>query len=213
MKSILPVAILEDQPDIAQNLQEALSADDELRLLAVYSSAEEALKGNLINRVVRVFLVDLSLPGLDGIQFIVAAKKLYPQAEFLVHTILDSGDKLYASLSAGALGYVLKGCSSQELINALKMVAKGNTLVSPRMATKLMRFFAQVTGPVTPLSEREKDILTGLKNGLSYDEIAASRFLSTHTVHTHIKKIYRKLHVGNRNDAIQKALTFKVIDD
>lgn len=207
----ITIAILEDQPDIAANLCSIIAEDPELDLLAVYSSSEEALQDTLPGKNIDVFLVDLGLPGLDGINFIAQAKGLCPQAHFMVHTVLENGEKLWSALAAGAIGYVLKGSHRSEITEGLKIVARGNTLLSPRMAAKLIRFFSDITGPVTPLTKREMDILQGLKSGSTYEEIAEARFLSPHTVHTHIKNIYQKLHVNNRDDAVKKAVAFRLI--
>lgn len=211
MNNKITIAILEDQPDIAANLCAIIAEDPELHLSAVYSSSEEALHDRLSEKNIDVFLVDLGLPGLDGINFIALARELCPQAHFMVHTVVESGEKLWSALAAGAIGYVLKGSRSREIIEGIKIVARGNTLLSPRMAAKLIRFFGEITGPVNPLTKRELDILQGLKSGYTYEEIAEARFLSPHTVHTHIKNIYQKLRVNNREDAVKKAVAFKLI--
>lgn len=211
MKKPVRVVILEDQPIIGASLRTIIDEDQELAFVAWYSSTEEALEDRLDEKDIDVFLVDLGLPGLDGVNFIVLAKKLCPQAHFMVHTISESGDKLWSALGAGATGYVLKGCSSRELTEGLKVVARGNTLLSPRMAVKLIRFFDAMSVPANPLTKREMDILQGLKSGNSYEEIATERFLSPHTVHTHIKNIYRKLHVNNREDAVKKAVAISLL--
>jgi DNA-binding NarL/FixJ family response regulator len=211
MKNKITVAILEDQADIADNLCTLINKDQDLELLAVYASSEEALQDGLSGKNIDVFLVDLGLPGLDGINFIALAKGLCPQAHFMVHTVSESGDKLWSALAAGAIGYVLKGSQGKEITEGLKIVARGNTLLSPRMAAKLIRFFGAITGPVNPLTKREMDILQGLKSGYTYEEIAEERFLSSHTVHTHIKNIYQKLHVNNRDDAVKKAVVFRLL--
>ncbi|MFH0785311.1 MAG: response regulator transcription factor [Pseudomonadota bacterium] len=213
MKNAIKVAILEDQPDISANLCALITEDQDLELLAVYSSSEEALEDNLRQKNIDVFLVDLGLPGLDGINFIAKAKRLCPQANFMVHTVSESGEKLWSALAVGAIGYVLKGSHREEILEGLKIVARGNTLLSPRMAAKLIRFFSTIAGPISPLSKREMDILQGLKSGHTYGEIAETRFLSPHTVHTHIKKIYQKLNVTNRADAVIKAAAFNLLTE
>lgn len=207
------IAILEDQIDVAAYLGKIISADPRLEIRAVFSSTEEALLTRLPDLDIDVFLVDLGLPGLDGVSFITQAKMLSPQSHFMVHTVTESSEKLWAALAAGAIGYILKGSHGQEVIEGLKIVAKGNTLLSPRMAAKLIRFFGAISGPTNPLTRRETDILNGLKSGKTYEEIAEVRFLSPHTVHTHVKRIYQKLHVSNRDEAVRKAVAFKLLAD
>lgn len=211
MKDPVRVVVLEDQPSIAANLCTIIGEDQELTFVAQYSSSEEALQDNLDEQGIDVFLVDLGLPGLDGINFITHAKQLCPQAHFMVHTVSESGEKLWSALAAGATGYILKGSTSPEITNGLKIVARGNTLLSPRMAAKLIRFFGDIAGSANLLTKREMDILQGLKAGSSYEQIAEARFLSPHTVHTHIKNIYRKLHVNNREDAVKKAVAISIL--
>ena len=211
----ITVAILEDIPDIAENLSQVILGDSELQLSATFASSEEALKSNLAQFGIDVFLVDLGLPGLDGVHFIDQARKICPVANFMVHTISENGSKLWSALAAGATGYVLKGCADSEIIEGIKIVARGNTLLSPRMASKLIHFFGSVTEITTDtiplLTKREIDILQGLRSGRTYEEIAESRFLSTHTVHTHVKNIYQKLKVNNKIDAIRKATIFDMV--
>ena len=153
MTQRIKVAILEDQADIAANLCSMVNEDPELALVAAYSSSEEALQERLAEQEIDVFLVDLGLPGLDGINFIATAREILPQTQFMVHTISEAGGKLWSALAAGAIGYVLKGSHAGEIIEGLKIVARGNTLISPRMAAKLIRFFSEISSPLGPLSK------------------------------------------------------------
>lgn len=213
MEKTISVVIVEDQLDIGEHLRAIISATPDLAVHAHFSSAEDALQAGLAETAVDVFLVDLGLPGMSGIHFIAQARQCCPSANFLVHTIAENGDQLWSALAAGAIGYILKGCSNTELVEALRLVALGNTLLSPRMAAKLVRFFSTIADPVSPLTNREMDILNGLKSGQTYEQIATNRFLSPHTVHTHIKNIYQKLSVNNREDAVKKALVFGLLKD
>lgn len=213
MEKDIAVAILEDQADVAERLVRVIEVSSGMRMVGLYGSAEEAMHDDLSGKGVDVFLVDLGLPGLNGIQFISQAKVCCPEARFLVHTIAEGGEKLWSALAAGALGYVLKGCPASELVEGLRIVSRGNTILSPRMAAKLHRFFTSIAAPVSPLTKREVDILEGLKSGMTYEEIAARRFLSPQTVHTHVKNIYKKLSVNNREDAVKKGIAFQLISD
>lgn len=212
MNDVIKIAVLEDMPDIAENLQQIISAAPGLSLVAQYFTAEQALADFLENSQVDVFLVDLGLPGIGGLGFIRRAKELNSSAQFLVHTVSCSGKDMINTLAVGAVGYVLKGSSADELVNSLRVVAGGGCLLSPRMANELVRFFSDLNKPKDILTAREGEVLKGLKFGQTYEEIAQQLFVSIHTVHSHIKKIYRKLNVKNRDDAVKSAVLFKLVD-
>lgn len=115
------------------------------------------------------------------------------------------------ALASGAVGYVLKGSSDAEICNSLKVVASGGSLLSARMARRLVHFFSEANSPRKILTPKEIEVLNRLKAGLTYAEIAKAQGVSPHTIHTHVKNIYRKLNVGNREDAVKNAVLFDVI--
>lgn len=212
MNKPIRVAILEDLLEIAEQLKNILDQDVEISLVAHYLSAEEAIRSDLPSQRIDVFLVDLGLPGIDGLAFIERCRKLCPAAQYVVHTVSESSKDLMAALSAGAVGYVLKGSGDIEICNSLKIVAKGGGLLSPRMARRLVKYFSEAQSPKEVLTPTEINVLKKLKTGLTYAEIAELNSVSQHTIHTHVKNIYRKLNVGNREDAVKNALLFDVID-
>lgn len=208
MSEKIRVAILEDVAEIAEHLISIVTNDIDLVFVAHYPSAEAAIQDDLSGRLIDVFLVDLGLPGVDGIAFIARARQLCPSAQFVVHTVSESSKDLMAALAVGAVGYVLKGSSEAEISNSLKVVAKGGSLLSPRMASRLVRFFSDVSTPREVLTPREEDVLKKLKTGMTYAEIAVDCVVSQNTIHTHVKNIYRKLNVGNREDAVKNSILF-----
>jgi len=210
MIKYIRIAVLEDVAEITEQLTHIISNDPELKLVSHYSSAEEALEEDLTELKIDVFLVDLGLPGMNGIDFIAWAKKECPTAQFLIHTVSDSSKDLMAALAVGAVGYVLKGSSPEEICNGLKIIAKGGSLLSPRMASRLAGFFNDIQSPKKVLTPTEVDILKKLKTGMTYAQVAEENVVSPHTIHTHVKNIYKKLNVGNRENAIKHAVFFDV---
>ncbi|MBV6493313.1 MAG: Transcriptional regulatory protein DegU [Turneriella sp.] len=174
---------------------------------AVFQKCEDALpfieRGNTW-----LTILDLGLPGLSGASAIKAVKKANPEGEILIHSIYDSGDEIFTALQAGASGYLLKGCNSIELVEALKQIEAGGAPMSYSIARKVASFFTKLTPKEKPtteegtLTERENSILRRLSEGYAYKDIAQLAGISVHTVHTHIKNIYRKLEVHSRAEAV-----------
>ena len=212
MSDLIKIVILEDIPEIAAGLKRIVSQASGFDLVALYPSAEAALLDGLGAKEVDVFMVDLGLPGIDGIGFIRQVRPLFPKAHFVVHTVSESGKDLMAALAAGAVGYILKGSNAKEICSCLEIVAKGGSLLSPRMASRLVRYFSEVNAPRDILTPKELEILRELKTGLTYDQIAEKHFVSKHTVHTHIKRVYRKLNVNTRDEAVRSGVLFSMME-
>jgi DNA-binding NarL/FixJ family response regulator len=143
---------------------------------------------------------------MSGVELIRRVKRAYPDMDIMAFTIFEDRDTVFAAIKAGASGYILKGSSPRELLEALTSLSQGGAPMSPKIARKVIREF-QPAGDeqVSPLSHRELEILKSIEQGLSYKEIADRRCISPHTVHTHIKNIYEKLQVKDRPNAILKA--------
>jgi DNA-binding NarL/FixJ family response regulator len=156
---------------------------------------------------VDVMLADLSLPGASGVDLIAAATVRNPQLHTLVHTIHDDRESLFAALRAGAVGYVIKGMPVPETLEAIRAVAIGTPTLSPSVARFLIEEFRSrsTTNPEEALSPREVDRLKLSAQGLIYKEIGERLSISPGTVHSHIKRIYRKLQVGSREQALRRA--------
>lgn len=198
--SKIRVVVIEDQDDIAENVERMLVGSETVEMIARYGSAEDAL-GGIERSEADVYLVDLGLPGMSGVDFIEQAS-VKSKAEYIVHTISDNSKDLRDALSVGAVGYVSKGCQKKELIESIETVAAGGTLISPRMARQLCHFFKDIGRGKDILTKTEMEVLEKLKDGLSYIAIADMQHVSVSTVQSHIKNIYKKLNVNNRRDAI-----------
>ena len=210
MSGITRIYLIEDDAAILRFVESALRQRPDLRLVGHsnnYAHAEVMAPNSLAD----VFLVDLGLPdgrGEDLLRQLAAAK---PDAELLVFTVFGDESRLIHALQAGATGYVLKGCSERELIEAIEHIREGGAPISPLLARMLLKQFraAEATpgldGPTPTLSERETDVLRLVAQGYVNKEIAQRLGIGVATVSTHIKSLYRKLAVHTRVQVVRAA--------
>jgi DNA-binding NarL/FixJ family response regulator len=160
-----------------------------------------------------VILMDINIPGINGIEAVKEIKTNFPHIQVCMQTVFEDDGKVFASLCAGASGYILKNTVSEKIIQAIKEVAEGGAFFTPSIANKVLLNFQQKPemAEFIQLSEREKEILKLLVDGLSYKMIADKVALSFHTIHSHIRNIYEKLHVNSKGEAVAKALKQKLI--
>lgn len=149
----------------------------------------------------QVVLMDIHMPNVNGLEGLVAIKQAFPEVKVLMQTVFDDSDKVFNSIRNGASGYILKKDPPQRILQAIHEVYEGGAVMNPGIAQKVLDFFhpKQFSGP---LSERETEVLTLLAEGLSYKMVADRLGLSFHTVNTHTKNIYEKLHVASLGEAI-----------
>ena len=197
--------IVEDDELLLQNLKFLLGAEKDIELLDGYTTAEDALSC-LEKARPDIILLDLELPGMHGIEFIRRAKSKMPDVEILVHTIYGDKKNVFSAIKAGASGYILKGATPRELIEALYEQYQGGAPMSPRIARAVIREFHDYQAEEEfILTKRETVILRQIEEGYTYKEIAQRCNISPNTVHTYVKKIYQKLHAKSRKEAILKA--------
>ncbi len=163
-----------------------------------------------------VIVMDIQMPGMDGIQGVAAIKARYPKARVLMQTVFEDEEKVFDAICAGASGYILKTARPDEIVQAIRDVHQGGSPMTPSIAAKVLaRFRTLEDQPARSgdhdLSEREHEVLKLLANGLSYKMIAAELNISYHTVDSHIRKIYEKLHVSNSTEAVSKAFRDRLI--
>ena len=200
------VAIVEDHEKTREYLAALFGGADGIELAGVYGNGGDAI-GSLAESSPDVFIVDLNLPDMSGIDVIRTLREKVPRLEILVLTIHENREHLFLALQAGATGYLVKGTSSGEIINAVSMLMAGGAPMSPVVARYVIEEFQDVKGAreSSTLTRREREVLQGIASGLSEKKLADSLSLSPHTIHTHIKKIYRKLQVNSRAEAVLKA--------
>lgn len=201
------VSIVEDNHDIRTGLKLIINSSNELICENIFSNAEDAIR-SLENNNSDVVLMDIDLPGMNGIEAIKKLKLICPGSQFMMLTVYEDDDMIFKSLQAGANGYLLKKSSATQIVQAVMDLHLGGSPMSPGIARKVLNAFNKQPEKPKPdyqdLSEREKDIVNGLALGFRYKEIADKLFISPETVRTHIRNIYQKLQVQSRTDAINK---------
>lgn len=202
------IALVEDDPILRSTLAEVLSSSPKWRLTGSYPSAEEAVEA-MIKEPPEVILMDIQLPGMSGIECTAQFKSAHPGTLVLIVTVYDNNDRVFKALAAGASGYLLKRDAPDKLLESLEDLLAGGSPMSGAIARKVVSYF-QNSGPAPTteqnLSPREKQILDLLVEGLIDKEIAHELGISRETVRTHLGKIYHKLQVRSRTEAVVKYL-------
>jgi DNA-binding NarL/FixJ family response regulator len=204
----IEVALVEDRDEIRAQFAHTIGRSPSLHLMRTYPDGESAL-ADLPARRPDVVLMDINLPGLDGVECVRQLKTKMPDVQFVMLTIYEDGPRLFQSLMAGASGYLLKRTPPQKLLTAIQEVHEGGVPMTPEMARRVIRHFQQVPQPAPELQwlgPRERQVLQQLAQGFRYKEIEERLSMSTGTLRTHVASIYRKLHVHSRTEAVVKYL-------
>lgn len=201
------IAIVEDDNEIRQTLNLIIDGSTGFTCKYAFPDGESAM-ASIGNLPVDIVLMDIDLPGKSGIEVTRQLKRENADLDIIMLTVQSDDDSIFESLCAGASGYLLKDTSPAELLVHIREVFDGGSPMSSSIARRIISSFRVIENP---LSNRETEILRMLSKGLNYKEIAEKTFLSPHTVKSHIKNIYSKLHVGNRAEAIYKAIKQKLI--
>jgi RNA polymerase sigma factor (sigma-70 family) len=201
----ITVSIVEDNDKLRGTLARVLNRADGFRCVSQYGSAEDALK-DLPNVKPEVVLMDINLPGMNGVECVRQLKPLLPQTQVMMLTVYEDTENIFKALAAGANGYMLKRTSTKELIEAIHEVKRGGSPMTMHIARKVVQSFQKAALSTETLSEREQQVLDLLSQGLIYKEIAEKLGISYETVHTYIRRIYEKLQVRTRTEAVAKFL-------
>src|SRR5687767_1935871 len=203
----ITLAIVEDLKEVREGLKQFISLNPEFKVLDTFSTAEEALF-DIPKLKPDIVIMDINLPGMNGIECIRLVKDKSPSTQFMMFTVYENDDKVFEALKAGASGYLLKNTGLLQIAESIKELHEGGSPMSANIARKMVNLFrdSEKKNPFLDLlSNREKEILQLLAKGLLYKEIAEQLGITTGTVRIHIHKIYEKLHVQNRTEAINKA--------
>ena len=216
---MIKVLIVDDQELFRDSLSIIMRSDDDIEVTAAVASVDEALTS--ISQVQPdVVLMDIRMPGKDGVEGTRLIKNSYPEIKVIVLTIFDDDEYVYGALKYGASGYLLKGCTKAELKEATRLALSGGAMINPEVATKVIRQFSQMASQAdiiqvsdalaAQLNDSEIRIIRAVGHGLSNREISASLFLSEGTVRNYISSILNKLELRDRTQlaiwAVQKGM-------
>ncbi len=212
---MIRVIVCDDQEIVCQGLTTILNNDPSIRVIATANDGGEAL-ARIEEDQPDLILMDLKMPGMNGIQATRQIRQRFPQVKVLVLTTYDDDEWLFDALRSGAAGYLLKDTPSTELIKAIKGTVKGNTFVDPAVAGKIINNLSPNKQPLKEsqiqLSDRESEIIQLLARGLTNADIARELFLSEGTVRNYTSSIFSKLGVNDRTQAVITALKFGLVD-
>lgn len=205
MKDMITIAIVEDIKDIREGLRLLIGSSDGFSCTEMYESAEEAIN-NIPRTQPDVVLMDINLPGKNGIEAVRILKEKCPATQFIMSTIYEDSSSIFDSLKAGANGYLLKKTAPVKILEAIIEVYNGGSPMSAQIARKVITSFQDINQHHTTeiLTPKEKEILKGLSEGLRFKEIAAGMHIGMETVRTHVRHIYEKLQVQSRTEALNK---------
>ena len=202
----ITVAIVEDDAQTRKILAGWITRASGFRLLGEWGEAESALSA-LAEKGPEVVLMDINLPGISGVEAVKRLKPTLPQTQFVMLTVYEDSDHIYNALAAGATGYLLKQTPRQELLRALEEVHRGGSPMTSNIARKVVQSFRQNEAGAAPgeeLSPREQEVLDLLARGYLYKEIAERLNISVPTVNTYVRRMYEKLHVRSRAQAVAR---------
>lgn len=211
---LIKVAIFEDNNSLRQSLFQLVDGSEGFRCVGAFPDCLDLLK-NIEHTRPDVVLMDIQMPGINGIEAVRILREKYPDLKILMQTIFEDNEKIFNSILAGASGYILKNTSPSRFLDFIKETYEGGAPMSPSVATKVMKMVVEQSPSDKPsdfnLSEREKEILSYLVKGMSYKLIADACFISIDTVRGHIRNIYEKLHVHSKGEAVATAIKSKIV--
>ena len=211
------VVIFEDSKLVREAFEAIVNGTPGLSCTGSFANASDILH-NIKKTRPDVVLMDIEMPGMDGITATKTIHSRSPEIKILIQTVFDDDDKVFNAICAGASGYVMKNTTPAKLVESIIEVYNGGAPMSPTIASKVLILFQKIAPAKTAdeeedfhLSKREKEILTLMVNGLSFKAIAEKNFIGYETVRTHVKKIYQKLHVASMTEAVVKAIKHGLI--
>ena len=210
---VISVMTIEDQREIREGLALLIDATPGYLCVGRYRSMEEALS-SIGPTAPRIALVDLGLPGMSGIDGIALLKQRYPELVILVLTVYNDDARIFAALCAGACGYLLKKTPPARLLENLKEAVGGGSPISPEIASRVVALFRDIRPPEHAeyeLTPHETRLLKKLVEGYNYKSIAGELGITTHGVSFHMRRIYEKLQVHSKSEAVAKALKSRLV--
>ena len=211
------VAIFDDNKNIRNSISLLLNTDLAFEVVGVFSDARHCVQ-NVLTSKPDVVLMDIEMPGTNGIEAVKLLSKEFPLIQILIQTVFEDDERVFNSICAGASGYILKNQINSSLTNAIKELQTGGAPMSPSIARRVLNLLQEnravkrlQAADEYNLTAREKEVLTAIVNGLSYKMIAYELNISYETVRSHIKKIYQKLHVASLTEVVAKAINQNIV--
>jgi DNA-binding NarL/FixJ family response regulator len=211
------ITIFDDNKNIRNSIILLLNTDPTFEVVGTFSDAQHCVENVLTSRP-DVVLMDIEMPGVNGIEAVRLLTKEFPHIQILIQTVFEDDERVFDSICAGASGYILKNQINSSLIDAIKELQTGGSPMSPSIARRVLNILQQgyqnKRQPATEeynLTAREKEVLTAIVNGLSYKMIGYELNISYETVRSHIKKIYEKLHVASLTEVVAKAINQNIV--
>ena len=210
----LRVTIFEDNRILREGLTQLIGGSPGFICAGAFANCSN-LVNDIENTSPDVILMDIEMPGMNGIEAVKIVKSQFPNVKIMMETIFDENDKIFRSICNGAEGYILKNTAPVQLLSAIREIYEGGAPMTPSIASKVLKMFKkQPTENILEefnLSDREKEILKCLVEGMSYKMIADACFISADTVNGHIKNIYKKLQVHSKGEAVAKAIKGRIV--
>ena len=205
---MITVGIVEDDATVREAIRGFCDVQPGMAVTVAEASAEKFLASVAQETVPDVVLMDIGLPGMSGIQAIRIIKDRHPGVNILMLTVYMDPQKIFDSLCAGASGYLLKSTPFRQIVESIRMLHSGGAPMSPQIARKVIDYFhaSPVTDTGAVLTPKEREVVAGLVDGLSYKQIAERMGITIDTIRSHIKSIYAKLHVHGKAEVIGKSL-------
>jgi DNA-binding NarL/FixJ family response regulator len=210
----IKVAIFEDNNNLREGLYQLINGSYGFTCTGAFPNCDEIEKRINLS-IPDVILMDIEMPGITGIEGVKLIKEKFPEIKILMQTIFEDDDKIFNSICAGAEGYILKNTAPVGILESIKEIYAGGSPMTPSVANRVLKLvkgkYATNLKNTFNLTDREKEILTCLVEGMSYKLIADHCFISIDTVNAHIKNIYKKLQVHSKSEAVVKALKRNIV--
>jgi DNA-binding NarL/FixJ family response regulator len=206
---MITISIVDDEAALRRSIATFINGAPGFKCVSAYASAEEALRRLPLDHP-DVVLMDINMEGMNGIECAARLKAGHPEMQIVMLTVYEDADQIFNALSAGASGYMLKRATPSNLLEAIKDVHEGGSPMSASIARKVVASFQKIAGPGArfgALSAREQMVLERLAKGSPYKQIAAELEITVPTVRNYLRRIYEKLHVQSRTEAVAKYLT------
>lgn len=211
---MIRVILFEDNDSLRKSLSKVLSATEDIQFVGAFADANDAVSRMYTHRP-DVVLMDIQMPGISGIEAMQNIKAVFKDAKVLIQTVFEDDHRIFSAICGGASGYVLKEPDTDILIKAIFDVNGGGTVLTPQIAQKVVSMFQSqfVTKQTVfvALTDKEKEVLTAMVNGMSYKMIADNLSISLNTARFHVRNIYEKLHVNSASEAVRKAIESRLI--